>query len=233
MADNVAITAGTGTTIGTKDLAGVHLQKYIWVNEAGAFIAKAEDTAHSSGDYLVPMGAVRNDAGTPLAGTTLDYIPFTTNSVGGLYVDGSGVTQPVSVLSGDVDVSSHINENLLLHASAARTATPVAPENTNLWHRGVLIVVNVTALTATPDVTPALQIKDELGMANWFTLDTYTAITNVTGTGTYTYYVHPLAATGPTFTDTTQVSLGKVWRLSLTHGDTDSITYSVGGIYLK
>lgn len=45
-----------------------------------------EDSAHASADYGNFILAVRNDAGTALAGTTLDYIPLTTNSVGGVYM---------------------------------------------------------------------------------------------------------------------------------------------------
>jgi len=49
----------------------------------------AEDTAHTSGDLGTMALAVRNDAGTPLAGTTGDYIPLTTDSTGALRVTGS------------------------------------------------------------------------------------------------------------------------------------------------
>lgn len=47
-------------------------------------LGKAEDSAHTSGDVGVLSLAVRNDAGTPLAGTDLDYIPLTTDSTGAL-----------------------------------------------------------------------------------------------------------------------------------------------------
>lgn len=54
----------------------------------------AEDAAHASGDPGVMMLAVRNDAGTALAGTTGDYIPLSTDSSGALRVVGSsGTTQ--------------------------------------------------------------------------------------------------------------------------------------------
>lgn len=53
-------------------------------------LGKAEDAAHSSGDTLVAVAAVRNDAGTALAGATGDYIPFTTDSTGALRVTGGG-----------------------------------------------------------------------------------------------------------------------------------------------
>ena len=42
----------------------------------------AEDSAHVSGDLGSMAMAVRNDAGTSLAGTDLDYIPLTTDSLG-------------------------------------------------------------------------------------------------------------------------------------------------------
>jgi hypothetical protein len=57
-------------------------------------LGKAEDTAHSSGDTGVMVLAVRNDAGTALAGTTGDYIPLSTDANGALRVSGaSGTTQ--------------------------------------------------------------------------------------------------------------------------------------------
>ncbi len=42
----------------------------------------AEDAAHTTGDMGIQMLAVRNDAGGALAGTTLDYIPLTTDAAG-------------------------------------------------------------------------------------------------------------------------------------------------------
>lgn len=57
-----------------------------------ANLGKAEDAAHGSGDTGVMMLAVRNDAGTALAGTTGDYIPMSTDSSGALRVVGSTAT---------------------------------------------------------------------------------------------------------------------------------------------
>jgi hypothetical protein len=56
-------------------------------------LGKAEDSQHSSGDTGLAVWAVRNDSGAVLAGTTGDYIPFTTDSTGALRVTtGSGGT---------------------------------------------------------------------------------------------------------------------------------------------
>lgn len=49
--------------------------------------SRAEDAAHVSGHVGQFILAVRNDAGTVLAGTTGDYIPFTTDNTGRLYVN--------------------------------------------------------------------------------------------------------------------------------------------------
>jgi hypothetical protein len=57
----------------------------------------AEDTAHTTGDIGTLALAVRNDAGTPLAGTTLDYIPFTTDATGALRVTGGAANASVIV----------------------------------------------------------------------------------------------------------------------------------------
>lgn len=53
-------------------------------------LGKAEDAGHTSGDTGVMALAVRNDAGTALAGTDLDYIPLTTDNTGALRVTGGG-----------------------------------------------------------------------------------------------------------------------------------------------
>lgn len=61
----------------------------------------AEDAAHTSGDLGTMALAVRNDAGTALAGTTLDYIPLTTDAVGALWTDPQG-----NVASGATDAGN-------------------------------------------------------------------------------------------------------------------------------
>ena len=63
-------------------------------------LGKAEDAGHTTGDVGVMALAVRNDAGTALATTTLDYIPLTTDSLGNLRVVGSAA--PVASLGRSV-----------------------------------------------------------------------------------------------------------------------------------
>jgi hypothetical protein len=49
----------------------------------------AEDSAHTTADLGFAVWAVRNDAGTALAGTDGDYIPFSTDASGNLRVTGT------------------------------------------------------------------------------------------------------------------------------------------------
>lgn len=73
MADNVAITAGSGTTIATDDVSGVHYQKvkvYAGTDGTEAAFTRAEDAAHTDGDHGILALGVREYAG---AGTDGDY----------------------------------------------------------------------------------------------------------------------------------------------------------------
>lgn len=57
------------------------------VTGGGGGTQYVEDVAHASGDTGTMLLAVRNDAGTALAGTTGDYIPISTDANGYLYVN--------------------------------------------------------------------------------------------------------------------------------------------------
>jgi len=80
--------AGSGTT-GDPYVPSVNVDT-LSPGTAAASLGKAEDAAHTSGDTGVLALAVRNDAGTALAGTTLDYIPLSTDSTGALRTTGGG-----------------------------------------------------------------------------------------------------------------------------------------------
>jgi hypothetical protein len=69
-------------------------------------LGKAEDAAHTSGDTGVFSLAVRNDTASALATTNGDYIPFTTDSLGRLWVNDSGVANPVFEAGTDADTYS-------------------------------------------------------------------------------------------------------------------------------
>lgn len=108
-----------------------------------------------------------------------------------------------------------------VYASEARTATPTAVDRTNTTARGVHVIIDVTAVTATPSVTFAIQGKDAIS-GKYYAILTSAAITT---TGTTVLKIVP----GITDAANAAVSdqLPHTWRVVPTHGDADSITYSV------
>lgn len=114
----------------------------------------------------------------------------------------------------------NVNETIL--ASAARTATNNTSDLTNYNARGLHLVINVSAVTATPSVTFTIQGKDEVSGSYYTVL----ASAAITGTGTTVLKVYPgLTAAANTVANDV---LPRTWRLLATHADADSITYSVG-----
>jgi hypothetical protein len=91
------LTANSGVDIGDVDVTSVT------PGTGATSLGKAEDAAHSSGDVGVMALAVRNDAGTALAGTTGDYIPLSTDANGALRVTGGG--GGTEYTEGDTDAS--------------------------------------------------------------------------------------------------------------------------------
>jgi len=113
-----------------------------------------------------------------------------------------------------------LTPQLTLFASAARTATPTAAEFYSNGARGLHLVIDATAIVATPSVVPTLDGKDELS-GKWYNLLTGAAITGVS-TAVLKIFPGITVAANLAVSDTIPNRL----RLVMTHGDADSITYS-------
>lgn len=120
------------------------------------------------------------------------------------------------------------NVEAILLASAARTATTNSADQTNYNGVGLILFLDVSAVTATPSITLTLQIKDSIS-GDYFTV--WTAAAAVTTTGEYAYLFVPGGAAG-SYTEAVNLRLGRTWRLRVTHADSDEITYSVSGVEL-
>jgi hypothetical protein len=107
-----------------------------------------------------------------------------------------------------------------LMASAARTATNNSGDQQNVAHRGIRLVIDVTAATDTPSVVFTLQGRDPVS-GQYYTLLASAAIT---GTGTTVLLIYPGATAAANLV--ANLPLPKTWRLLATHADADSITYS-------
>lgn len=84
-----------------------------------AALSHAEDAPHVSGDMGTMPLAVRNDAGTALAGTNGDYIPLTTDATGALWTRVTG-TVTANVEGDYAEDSPHVSGDLGLFGLAVR-----------------------------------------------------------------------------------------------------------------
>lgn len=112
---------------------------------------------------------------------------------------------------------------ITVFSSAARTASatsdPYRIQGDN--YRGLLLVINCTAVTSTPSVT--FTIQSQTASADWSAQLVSSAVTSA---NTTTLIVaHPDAPDRANVSENTQI--GKAWRVVATHADSDSITYSV------
>jgi len=108
-------------------------------------------------------------------------------------------------------------------ASAARTATLNSADFVNYNAKGLHVVINVTALAATPSIVPFIQGKDPVSGTYYDILEGLP----ITTTGINIIKVYPgiSAIVDVSASDL----LPRTYRLRIEHGDADSITYSVAG----
>lgn len=108
-----------------------------------------------------------------------------------------------------------------IYESAARTADPEIKDQANTTGRGLHLVIDVTAVTATPSVTFTIQGKDPVSGKVW----TILASAAITAVGTTILKVYPglTAAANAAANDV----LPPTWNVKAVHGDADSITYTV------
>jgi hypothetical protein len=115
-----------------------------------------------------------------------------------------------------------IKDPQILMESAARTATHSITFNTPCL--GGLFVIDVTAVAATPSVTFTIAGVDPASDKTW----TILASAAITGTGTTVLRIHPeLTAAANTIA---KDMLPHAIKVTATHADADSITYSLGFI---
>jgi hypothetical protein len=111
-------------------------------------------------------------------------------------------------------------ESKVVLASAARTATNEATMVTGCI--GGVFVIDVTAVAATPSVVFTVSGVDPASNKAY----TILASAAITGTGTTVLRIHPsLTAAANTIA---KDMLPQALKITATHADADSITYSVG-----
>ena len=118
------------------------------------------------------------------------------------------------------------NEERVLLAAAARTATTNTADQENIVHRGLILFVDVTARAAATTLTPSLQVKDLAG--NYITIWTVAAAINSANTSlAYLFYPSANVDAASLYTEAVDLAIGRTWRVAVAHSAADSITYSV------
>ena len=115
----------------------------------------------------------------------------------------------------------------VLYPSTATTATHSIVIN-NTARRGMILLVDATAETDTAVVTPSLQVMD--GNEDW--VDFWAAAAAISATGNYSYCFYPATLNG-NFTEIDGIALPDSFRITFTHADADSLTYSVVAYWLR
>lgn len=145
------LAANSGVDIGDVDVTTVGT---ITPGTAASSLGKAEDAGHNSGDVGVMALGVRNDAGTALGTTTLDYIPITTDEVGATWV----------ATNGRVSTANSTTANLA--GAAAFTGTSEEVKN--------YAAIQISVFSSHASATDGLSLQQSSDASNWDIADTYT-----------------------------------------------------------
>lgn len=121
----------------------------------------------------------------------------------------------------------NLGRSIVLFGSAARAVAQVyaSGDQDGTQVEFLHVIIDVTAVTATPALTVTIQGKDPAS-GKYYTILASTAIATVSTT---------VLKVGPAFTAAANLvandMIPSIWRVTVTHGDTDSATYSVGASF--
>lgn len=123
------------------------------------------------------------------------------------------------------------NEDKTLLASAARTATVEVGESNNR-HRGMILVVNITARAGATTLTPSLQVLDPVS-GRAITIWTAAAVID-TGDATiaYLFYPSPNTDAASLYQEAVDLVVPTRWQLTMVPSDANSVTYSVAAMMI-
>jgi hypothetical protein len=114
-----------------------------------------------------------------------------------------------------------------IYISAARTATPTAVELSIGEYLAMHLIIDVTAVTATPSIVVTIAGFDPLS-TKYYTLLESAAITT---TGTNVLKIG--FGTGVSANAAANDALPDLVRITITHGDADSITYTASAKLMR
>lgn len=166
MADNVAITAGSGTNIATDDVSGVHFQKIkLYASTDGTEVAltKAEDAASADGDHGIPILAKRVDAPANSSGTDGDYEQLQMSG-GRLWTSPLGFPVTVSTdITRPADTTAYAANDALSNSTSAPTSGGFTLSSIARKSGGSVLITDVIVTT---DNDPATPLQGEIFLFN-------------------------------------------------------------------
>lgn len=157
MADNVAITAGSGTSIATDDVSGVHFQKIkLYASTDGTEVAltKAEDAASADGDHGIPILAKRVDAPANSSGTDGDYEQLQMSG-GRLWTSPLGFPVTVSTdITRPADTTAYAANDALSDSTSAPTTGGFTLSSIARKSGGSVLITDVIVTSSNDPATP-------------------------------------------------------------------------------
>jgi predicted nuclease of predicted toxin-antitoxin system len=156
MADNVAITAGAGTTIATDDVSGVHFQKVkigAGTADSSAMVGHLEDDAHNSGDAGIMALAVRKDSAAVTGGADNDYSALIVDAQGRQWVRPAPVQVRIQLTPTISSGSAYASGDVIGGSSASQ-----ALSNAARISGGSGIIQSITVLDKTQAQRAAMDI---------------------------------------------------------------------------
>ena len=119
-------------------------------------------------------------------------------------------------------------EEVTLLGSAERTASLATATQTNYNARGVMLILDVSAITDTPSIQVVVQVMPIL-------CGDYEAVLRggqVTTVSLNSYVVYPGAIAEGDVVKAASLPLPRRWRVTVSHADADPITYSLTAHYI-
>lgn len=164
MPDNIAVSAGTGTSVATDQVGSDHYQR-VKISDGTAdsvvhLKVVAEDAAHTGGDTGLVLMAVRQDTAAALATTDGDYIPLIVDGSGRLWVDvgASALPTGAATAANQTTLIGHVDgvETLLGTIDADTSTLAGAVAGTEMQ----VDVLTMPTVTVTGTVTASGPLTD-------------------------------------------------------------------------
>ena len=117
------------------------------------------------------------------------------------------------------------DKSITLLASAARTVETNSSDQQGYKGKMLVIIVDVSAITDTPSITPTLEVKDSVS-GNYFVAWRAAVALAATGTSAYLFALGGSGSAG-LYTEAVNIRRSRTWRFQMEVADADSATYSV------